>query len=76
MKDDKGWKKLPKNPANAKAKIMQLILQSRCIMDDIYVLDQDCLMGTLHGLWCNESATLGVHANDKIRLFRIIMLLK
>ena len=45
-------------------------------MGGIYVLDQDRLIGTLHDLWCNESATLGAHANEKIRLFGIIMSLK
>ena len=43
------WKNLPKNLINIKAKIVQIYLQTRTMCDNVYRLDQECLIKTLHG---------------------------
>ena len=71
-----GWKDLPKNPTNVKAKIVQTCLQLRQWEDDGFILDQRRLIDTLHGLWGSTSGVLGLHDNDKVRLFGILMSLE
>lgn len=70
------WKNLPKNIPNVKAKIVQTCLQMRQLEDNVFKLEQTRLIETLHGVWGTDSGTLGLHANDKIRLFGILMTLE
>ena len=51
-------------------------MQSRSIHNGVYVLDEVRLVDTLHGLWGNGTASQGVHDNDKVRLFGILMSLQ
>ena len=63
-----GWNNLPKNLPNVKAKIVQLCLQTRVHDGDTFILDQNRLIETLHGLWGSASSTLGVHAKRQIKI--------
>ena len=48
----------------------------RTMCDNVYHLNQECLIETIHGQWGPASATLAVHDHDKIRLFGILMSLE
>ena len=68
-----GWTNLPKNFSNVKAKIVQTCLQTRRMDNHKFILDQTRFVQTLHGIWGTATATLGVHDNDKVQLFGILM---
>ena len=68
-----GWFKLPKNLPNVKSKIVEVIIQLRVFDGNKYTLEQTRLINFLHGIWGTDSASLGMHDNDKVRLFGLIM---
>ena len=68
-----GWYKIPKNTSNCKVKIVEFLLSLRMVVDEKYHLSQHRLVIMLNALWGNDSGNKGMHSNDKVRLFGIIM---
>ena len=68
--------KLPKNAVDTKCKIAKTILQLRLMVDGRYMFSHERLITFMHDVWGTDSASMGVHDNNKVRLFGILMSLK
>ena len=71
---DEGWMKLPKNPTQIKEKIVSTIMALRSQQDDgRYYLSQDRFLNNMQNVWGATAVDVTPHANDRVRLFGIIM---
>lgn len=63
----------PQESHEHQEKIIEIIISQRILLDNKYVLSQDRLARILFTIWGSASALEGMHYNDKLRLFGLIM---